>query len=832
MAEVLSQPPSAEGSTNGLVDSSNDRRSSFSSHPTSSRPTSEISLENHRLTANSQRSLQSQQSRRSQSSMRQPSLQATSEETSEEIAQVEQVEQMDAPKMKTKRPKSQYPIDSSELHVEYILVATFDIDRGSIMEHQYPGPISGDEHMLAELMLPDQAHLRNQDWTMFFLHKDTTVDDDEGNPKSKKKRRKAKKKEPNGLDTSDDGTAAITGLMDTGEDEDGEITGEEDMSESEEDDEDVIEAPPLIYVLNLVYTKQDHTVKRGAVVRAMAICTRHSFLHIYKPILLLALEDYFKTPTEATLEYLFNAVNSMDLSLMPRLSLLENIILQSSDTKDMFIEKFERIVKQRELIDNVDTDEGSDPGENVKSAVNYRHATSKYSLPRDTHEFESKVMYHDIPIPVKVPTATSSETVGDFSLIKLIQTFSAPHTANPQPFMLHPHLTTNGAFTHPIIVLVNALLTEKRVIFLGHNCPSGEVADAVLAACAIASGGILRGFTRYAFPYTDLTKIDELLKVPGFVAGVTNPQFQYQAEWWDLLCDIPSGRMKISNRIAPAPITEGLLSFQQQNPGYTGPNTPGGNNNDATNDSAFMDDILRSIANRHGEAAIRSKWRDYITKFTRIAAAFEESVYGASALYIGGEEADADAGGTGVRGHGYVWPDEGARLRELGGNVTRIEGWRNTRSYHAFKQDLAQLYTRRPIKNVDLAHHHDRLRALKLSHVDSAAIYLAFNACVRTSEQINQLLCITPETHAGLFYISLGLFHPYEEVRKATMELLDRIMVHEAGRHFWAQLGRYQKLAYMRLRREMDKKAESDRNSPNILDRGKDLRMARAVRNS
>jgi hypothetical protein len=37
-------------------------------------------------------------------------------------------------------------------------------------------------------------------------------------------------------------------------------------------------------VLNLVNTKQDKTVKRGAVVKAMAICTRHPFLHIYKVI--------------------------------------------------------------------------------------------------------------------------------------------------------------------------------------------------------------------------------------------------------------------------------------------------------------------------------------------------------------------------------------------------------------------------------------------------------------------------------------------------------------------------------------------------------------------
>ena len=89
-----------------------------------------------------------------------------------------------------------------------------------------------------------------------------------------------------------------------------------------------MDGPPLVYVLNLVNTKQDNTVKRGAVVKAMAICTRHSFLHIYKPLLLLALEQYFAHPQVETLESLYNAVNNMDLSLMPRLNTLEKFILE------------------------------------------------------------------------------------------------------------------------------------------------------------------------------------------------------------------------------------------------------------------------------------------------------------------------------------------------------------------------------------------------------------------------------------------------------------------------------------------------------------------------
>ena len=632
---------------------------------------------------------------------------------------------------KSRTLKSQYPRDAGENHVEYILVASFDIDQGPIMENQYPGAIKGDQHMLAELMLPDQAHVRNQDWTIFFLHKDTNAQRPDGVSDAVSDGGSPGDSESQLSDEEDDGQERLprlpringTGFDDIKTDEveesargqsngaamskraeeqeqeqdqggDDEDEDEEEGEEEEEDDEPE-GGPPLVYVLNLVNTKQDPKAPRGALVKAMAICTRHSFLHIYKPLLLLALEDYFKAPYPETLAALYDAVNSMDLSLMPRLSIFERYILQASDTKDLFIEKFAQMIKQRQEDDQDERPRSADVASSSGNATDgtpqignghWLGGQPRYSLPRDTHEFETRVVYNGIPIPIKVPTALSPETVGGFSLIRLIQVFSAPHAKDPQPFMLHPHLTTNGAYTHPITALANAMLTQKRVIFLGHNRPSNDVAEAVLAACALASGGILRGFTRHAFPYTDLTKIDDLLKVSGFVAGVTNPAFAHHPEWWDLLCDLESGRMKISPKIEPAPMTEGLINFQQQSMSLANPTgasaTAAGA--DATGDQAFMDDILRSIVSRHGEAVIRAKWRDWVVKFTRIAAAFEESVYGASALWIGGDEASPE--GLGVTGHGYVWSDEASRQRELAGSVSRIEGWRNTRSYYSFIQ--------------------------------------------------------------------------------------------------------------------------------------------------
>lgn len=152
------------------------------------------------------------------------------------------------------------------------------------MEHQYPVAITGDEHMLAELMLPDQAHVRNQDWTIFFLHKDTSQDDDEEAKAKAERRRRRKRRRDRAAgilvddEKADEGDAAVDGDDDL----------DDDLDDDESDDDSTAsepeggEGPPLIYVLNLVNTKQDKTVKRGAVVKAMAICTRHPFLHIYK----------------------------------------------------------------------------------------------------------------------------------------------------------------------------------------------------------------------------------------------------------------------------------------------------------------------------------------------------------------------------------------------------------------------------------------------------------------------------------------------------------------------------------------------------------------------
>lgn len=70
--------------------------------------------------------------------------------------------------------------------------------------------------------------------------------------------------------------------------------------------------------------------------------------------------------------------------------------------------------------------------------------------------------------------------------------------------------STVGKGENGLMVIFNALLRQQRIIFCGYNMPSGEVANYVLAACAMVAPP-LRGFTERAFPYTNLVNLDTML---------------------------------------------------------------------------------------------------------------------------------------------------------------------------------------------------------------------------------------------------------------------------------------------------------------------------------
>eukprot|EP01083_Nonionella_stella_P197304 725534_1 len=298
-----------------------------------------------------------------------------------------------------------------EQNVQFVLLAEFDIDKGSTVRHQYPKPCPISENILADLMLPEGAHLRETDWTYFFLRES----EKQKNVKHKRRATKIDKWENNRKNliktidnsvfcvqvlefsesvsdwfimhdvanskfvysgkwdinnpnlpelslriTEIDNSAHVICAVNINVDLQWTVLSETELfcsfypphgnamgvkfekfknlkmctdivqqitepakrpelekAENNDNDanEDDVDLNQQIVVLNLVRTQKDKSVARGAVVRAIAICTRLQILDTFKPLLTLALDDYYRTESEDILSTLYKTLN--EVSFVP-----------------------------------------------------------------------------------------------------------------------------------------------------------------------------------------------------------------------------------------------------------------------------------------------------------------------------------------------------------------------------------------------------------------------------------------------------------------------------------------------------------------------------------
>ncbi|KAJ2704518.1 hypothetical protein H4R19_005225 [Coemansia spiralis] len=642
-------------------------------------------------------------------------------------------------------------------NVEYILLAEFDIDRGAILKHQYPRPTGADDSHLAELMLPDGAHARESDWTVFFLNQ----------------------KAPD-----ESGRVADGG-------------------------------PALLHVLNLVRTKHDKEVRRGAIVKAMAVCTRHRFIHIYQAILMLALENYYRVPTVDTLAELFKSANEMDLSCMPQLTRHETTILRFSDDHNMFEERFAQLERERAAAGDPTRDMDRDSvlaetlcGDDATAVM--RRGTDAAGRGRgpsarnkDRRFFETEIVYSGVKLPIRVPMTVYPEEIGDFSLIQLLTTFAGSVQAQSGSKTTHPHLESSGQYTHPVILLMNSLLTQKRVIFLGHGKPAGEVANYVLAAVALGSGGggVLRGLANRAFPYTNLTNLDTLLSFPGYIAGVTNPAFEEHPEWWDLLCNINTGKMTVSPALAlPTGAKAQADSLRRSLDSVTLSRNRSFSSRDGKPDkwnnldTEFVQDLMLAIERHYGEVAIRAKVENYVRRFMALVPLYEHERSGTTRL---GDPTHA----TSLNGYVIAPGDKEACDHDLAFYQSRIEGFLGTQAYHNAIADYESAQSHSFIRGIDIAHMVYSLRTSSNLDVNEVeAIYRRLDDQVVSDDQVTELLASLPQSQGGLQPLAYGFYHPSPAIRLYTTRLFEKIEGNNAGARYIRSTNFFHQCAFSNLR--------------------------------
>lgn len=369
-------------------------------------------------------------------------------------------------------------------NIEYIITAEFHIDKGPSLIHQWPHELRGIANLpfLPELMLPDQIHKREEDYTLFLLFKNAA-------------------------------------------------TGEFQYLHDEKCE------PNPYYLYTIVNNIKDTSFKRGSIIKSLSIITPLPFFKSFKPLLLICLDKYFSNNDEAILEELYESIRikNFDIGSLGNLQIIKKLLITS--------------ILDLPINDKIYHDES------FRNKLLGIHATNDDLFIRKDLSFNSIIRFASMNIPIKIPMINLPDTIGDYfnptdlnfkpNLINILNSKLASDNFNNE-------LTIYGPQTPPIIILINALLTGKKIIFLSYENSSGYIIDHVLLTLKIVTGGgILSGLlTNYnIFPIIDVSKIDLLEQCDSYLAGTINPFFKNNDKLWDVLYDLDTNEFHISSQI-------------------------------------------------------------------------------------------------------------------------------------------------------------------------------------------------------------------------------------------------------------------------------------------
>lgn len=360
----------------------------------------------------------------------------------------------------------------------FCLVAEFHAERGATIAHAYPGTPSVDESALAQQMLPDRMHTHSEDWTLILMHP----------------------RHANRI-----GAVRIHPSVASG-----------------------AEGPSPLCIPCIARTVPDADAARGASMVAIAIGTMYPHVTVFKPALMLALDEYISTRAAHVPHKLYAALNSINMTRVPCLSRAEKLRMRDAPM---------RTVTHRPA--------------NARAIAISR---PRPAMPTRTHIVA--MPYGAVELSLALPLDIFPGDVGDYSLTRLLTAYAPPRSSDTP---------------HALATLVHALIARARVLFVSHTLALTAVRH-VLAAAALARGDPLSPGAAYmpphsnvpVYPYVTLANVAHLELASGYIAGTTNAQLA-ELDVWDVLCDVDTGTVRTRGERthkpprASAPCADALL---------------------------------------------------------------------------------------------------------------------------------------------------------------------------------------------------------------------------------------------------------------------------------
>ncbi|KAJ6247108.1 arf3-interacting protein [Anaeramoeba flamelloides] len=363
--------------------------------------------------------------------------------------------------------------------------------------------------------------------------------------------------------------------------------------------------------------------------------------------------------------------------------------------------------------------------------------------------YKTELNVYQKEIPIRIPLNMLEDEFDNLSLISLVNDFQ-----------------------EGTMILFNALLMNKRVIFNGYELSAGKLCETVLASLLMVCPP-LRGVIRRTFPYANLTTIDLFENVPGYIVGTTNPLFASKNRYWDVFCDVKKKAIKINPR---------LLSEMQSTPYHE-------------YDLNFIKSVMGSIKNHSTELQIRQMFQEYTTHI----------------LYMTNQE--------------EIFINENIQKLETLANKSRINICKNIETFNTFLKDREIRKSLLPIKGMDSSILTRNLYIKKdIDHNSLSNILEQFLLNINTEKQCLEFLSYFPENKGGLYPIAVNLFHSSETIRFGAAAVLKRLDSIKTGSGLITGLNMFFLFAYERIIRYFSEQLENFENSIKIKKQDKKWR--------
>lgn len=316
-------------------------------------------------------------------------------------------------------------------------------------------------------------------------------------------------------------------------------------------------------------------------------------------------------------------------------------------------------------------------------------------------------------------------------------------------------------FKEKTMEIYNAIFQEKRILFYSKNQSISEIARAVFSCVLIVAPPLTGFFQHKVFPYVTTDDMT-FSKVPGYIGGSNDADFEKRDDVWDIFCNLDSGEIKKNSD----------LDFGEVIPGYV------------SIDNKFCI-VLREIINQHMLRKLKSQYTEYCLKSN-----FYTFTMDLINMAVGKTE------DTSVK-------------NAIETNYTRINNWKKTFMYAYYLQDLERRKHISTIEKVgDLEKYITQIRIGQNVSDDVVLKLMKILSKINTKEQIIELLSFFPLAQGGLYPIAVLLFHKNLVIRQKVTAVLQSIETVTEGFIAISQLSVFLQIAFDRNVRQANLRNE------------------------